>query len=196
MSSELSLLKQAADITAENSALPNPASVVKALVQAEKEAKKAKKKSSLEELIGCWHLRFITGTKKTRKKAGIILGAGKYIPKFIGIEIMYNRNNQQNDCSGEVKNSVKLAFLTLSLTGPVKFIPTKNILAFDFTKIAIAVFGFQLYDGYLQGGKAKEAEFEQTPISKQAFFSYFLVESKIIAARGRGGGLALWSRKQ
>ena len=194
MLSHLSLLKQAANRTANKSNLPDSSLVVEALLKTEKEAKKGKNTHSLDELIGCWDLCFITGTKKTRKKVGIVLGAGKYISKLIGIEIAYDREPQQNSDTGRVKNSVKLAFFTLSLTGPVKFVESKSILAFDFTKIAIAILGIKLYEGYIRGGKAKETEFYNLKISQQAFFSYFLIEPEIIAARGKGGGLALWSR--
>jgi hypothetical protein len=31
-------------------------------------------------------------------------------------------------------------------------------------------------------------------ISKQAFFTYFYVSEEAMAARGKGGGIALWSR--
>ena len=195
MPSDLSLLQQLAVTTAKKSDLPDASSVVESLLQAEKETRKTSAKHSFEELIGCWQLRFITGTKKTREKAGIVLGAGKYIPKWIGIEIKYDRSSQSNPDTGRVQNSVKLGFFALSLTGPIKFIAAKNILAFDFTTIAIALLGFELYNGYLPGGKVKEAEFHQQTISKQAFFSYFLIEPEIIAARGRGGGLALWNKK-
>ena len=194
MLSQLSLLKQAANRKANKSNLPDSSLVVEALLEVEKEARKKKNTHSLDELIGCWDLCFITGTKKTRKKAGIVLGAGKYISKLIGIEITYDRKPQQNSDTGRVKNSVNLAFFTLSLTGPVKFIESKSILVFDFTKIAIAISGIKLYEGYIRGGKAKEAEFYNLKISQQAFFSYFLIEPEIIAARGKGGGLALWSR--
>ena len=122
------------------------------------------------------------------------MGAGRYIPPLVKIKIIYENGKQSNPDAGRVKNCVDLAFLQLSLTGPVKFITPKNILAFDFTTITIAVFGLKLYDGYIRGGATKEAEFGQIPLSQQAFFSYFLIQENLIAARGRGGGLALWSR--
>jgi len=53
-----------------------------------------------------------------------------------------------------------------------------------------------VYKGYIRGGEAKEKTFYDESVGKQAFFTYFIVENEIIAARGRGGGLALWSRQQ
>jgi hypothetical protein len=70
----------------------------------------------------------------------------------------------------------------------------KNILAFDFTRITVKLLGKTVYQGFIRGGEAREAEFFSLSVAKQAFFAYFLVEDGIIAARGRGGGLALWGR--
>ncbi|NES66510.1 MAG: hypothetical protein F6K24_15250, partial [Okeania sp. SIO2D1] len=50
---------------------PSPDSVVSSLIQIEKQSKKQDKKYNIEQLSGNWQLCFITGTKKTRKRAGI-----------------------------------------------------------------------------------------------------------------------------
>lgn len=192
--SKLSILERAASFTTNKSDLPDSSSVVETLLDLEKIAKKDKTSNSFDDIVGSWNLRFITGTKKTRKKAGIALGAGRYIPRLVTIKITYEKSSKPNVNIGRVKNCVELAFLQLSLTGPVKFITPKNILAFDFTALTITVCGFKLYDGYIRGGAIKETEFEQIPLSQQAFFSYFVIQENLIAARGRGGGLALWSR--
>lgn len=194
MTNEHSVLK-AASLHQNLSDLPEPARVVKALLQMEKNAKKERTTPTYSELIGCWNLRFITGTKKTRKRAGVVLGAGKYIPRFIKIQIAYKCDRQSNGSLGRVKNSVKLAFIELSLSGPTKMLPYKSILAFDFTAIKIVAFGFKLYDGYFKNGAEREARFDRQTIKEQAFFNYFYVSEDFIAARGKGGGLALWSRE-
>ena len=193
----LSILDRAADMQSFKANLPEPAEVVAALLKAEKTARKNHPNYTFEQLIGTWKLRFITGTKKTRQRAGIVLGAGRYLPSFVAIELTYSNDNseeKQLDLRGRVKNSVKLGGLNLTLTGPVKFLAPRSILAFDFTTITIKLFKLQLYNGYLKNGQAKEAEFYSQKINNQAFFSYFLITENIIAARGRGGGLALWSR--
>ncbi len=192
----LSLLELAADSSTNKSELPSPEEVVANLLDAEKTARKKKLSNSFEDLIGTWRLRFITGTKQTRKKAGIVLGAGRYLPRLIKIQITYARDQNKSSEMGKVENSVQFAFLNLSLTGPAKFLAQKNILAFDFTAITVAVFGLKLYQGYIRGGKRQEKEFYQTKISKQAFFAYFLIQENFIAARGKGGGLALWNKNE
>lgn len=196
MSTELSLLKIVANLYENSSDLPEPSRLVAALLEQEKASKKEKISYSLADLIGCWNLRFITGTKKTRKKAGIVLGSGRYIPGLIKIQIVYRGDRYNNVNTSRVINSVNIAGISLSLTGPIKFIQAKNILSFDFTTIKITVFGVQIYNGYLKNGREKEAEFEGQSLKHQAFFSYFFISEKAIAARGRGGGLALWTREK
>ena len=193
MTTELNLLKQAVSLDLDKSNLPDPARIVAALLKLEKNAKKKQTNLDYADLIGCWNLRFITGTQKTRKRAGIVLGAGKYIPQFISIKITYESDRQANNI-GRVKNSVKLAPIELSLTGPTKLLNNKSILAFDFTTIKIVAFGLELYDGYIRNGKARETNFYHQTIKEQAFFNYFYVDENTIAARGKGGGLALWGR--
>ncbi len=191
----LSILDRAANRQNLKTNLPKPTEVVDALLTWEKKARKNQPNYTFEQLIGTWKLKFITGTKKTRQQAGIVLGAGRYLPAFVTIELTYSSEEDEANLRGRVENSVKLGGLILTLTGPVKFLTSKNILAFDFTTITIKLFKLQLYNGYLTNGKAKEAEFYSQKIANQAFFSYFLITENLIAARGRGGGLALWSRQ-
>ena len=126
---------------------------------------------------------------------GIALGSRRYIPQLLNIQIAYELDPQRKPNMGRVKNTVRLGFISFSLSGPVKFIEPKNILAFDFTKMLIKIFDLVIYDGYIKDGASREQEFEQKKINQQAFFSYFLIQDKFIAARGRGGGLALWSKE-
>ncbi|MEK0181180.1 MAG: hypothetical protein EAZ78_08075 [Oscillatoriales cyanobacterium] len=190
----ISILEQAA----KSNSKPSSSAVVTALLAAEKNSKKTKPRYTFHQLIGHWQLCFITGTKKTRQKAGIVLGAGKYIPQWIAkIQIAYSAapvaQGEDNSEIGRVENSVKVGTMELTLSGPTKFLPN-NILAFDFTRIMVKLLGKTVYQGYIRGGEAREAEFLSLSVGKQAFFAYFLVEDGIIAARGRGGGLALWGR--
>ncbi|HEY9874077.1 MAG TPA: hypothetical protein V6D12_11605 [Candidatus Obscuribacterales bacterium] len=189
------ILEQAAKAFTTNP--PAPEKVVSELLEAEKKAKHSKERYFFHQLIGTWRLCFITGTKKTRARAGIVLGAGRYVPKFIKIKIFYaNTTPEQDIDAGTVENCVEFGGLRIALTGITKFLPKKNILAFDFTRMNIQLFGATLYKGYIRGGERKEQEFYQESVSKQAFFSYFLVQDEMIAARGRGGGLALWRREE
>ncbi|MBE9066365.1 hypothetical protein IQ260_06840 [Leptolyngbya cf. ectocarpi LEGE 11479] len=164
---------------------PNAPELVTALQTTEKSTKA---RYALNNLVGTWRLHFITGTKKTRKKAGVALGAGRYLPKIVKIQLTYQAHEGEQ---GSVQNSVRLGQLKLELTGPVKFWPKTGCLAFDFTQIQIAIGGLTLYQGRIKP-EAADQEFYRQTLKEQAFFKYFWVTDSGIAARGRGGGLALW----
>ncbi|MEJ1935807.1 hypothetical protein WDZ92_36905, partial [Nostoc sp. NIES-2111] len=76
-----------------------------------------------------------------------------------------------------------------------KYIRKKNLLAFDFTQIYLSLFGRTIYQQKIRSGKVESEDFYNQPIAKQAFFAFFIVTQDFIAARGRGGGLALWIRE-
>ncbi len=164
-----------------------PADLVTALQATEKAHRDG---YELKDLVGTWRLHFITGTKKTRKKAGVALGAGRYIPKLFKIQLAYQADTADQ---GEVQNSVSLGALHMCLTGPVKFWPKAKCLAFDFTQIRISVGSLTVYQGRIKPASADQ-DFYGQPLKEQAFFKYFWVTDLGIAARGRGGGLALWYR--
>jgi hypothetical protein len=181
---------------------PTPAELVAALLELEKASKSQKQTDSIDRLMGTWRLAFVTGTKKSRQRAGIVLGAGRYLPNWVEISLSYSPVSPEDDRSssedfevGWVQNRVAWGTTQLSLTGPLKFLRKNNLLAFDFTRIQVSVLGIKLYDGYVGGGRKKEGEFDGERIGKQAFFNYFWIGETAIAARGKGGGLALWVRR-
>ncbi|MDJ0598554.1 MAG: hypothetical protein QNJ37_06915 [Crocosphaera sp.] len=166
--------------------------LVIALVAAEKFSRQNKPSYSPQQLEGTWRLCFITGTKQAQNRAGVVLRSGRYLPRWATIELTYHPATFSKP--GTLENCIQLGALNLKLTGPAKFLPPKNILAFDFTQISITLGDLSLYQGKIRGGKESEAKFYEEKIKKQAFFTYFLIEDNLIAARGRGGGLALWGR--
>ncbi len=172
---------------------PAPEAVVEALLQAEKTAKQSKVRHTYPQLLGTWRLGFITGTKRSRKRAGVILGAGRFLPSWVKIHLSYLQT-ESNQERGTVQNSVAFGLLQLVLTGPTQFWSKTNMLAFDFTRMRVSLSGLKLYDGYIRKGQEREVRFYEQGVKEQAFFTYFLVQNNAIAARGRGGGLALWTR--
>jgi hypothetical protein len=172
---------------------PAPQAVVEALLIAEKTAKKTKLRHTYSQLLGTWQLGFITGTKRSRQRAGVILGAGRFLPKWVKIQLSYWRSESSQE-QGNVQNSVELGPLQLVLTGPTQFWSKTNMLAFDFTRMRVSLSRLKLYEGYIRGGQDREARFYEQSVKDQAFFTYFLAQDVCIAARGRGGGLALWTQ--
>ncbi|WP_242024293.1 hypothetical protein [Trichocoleus sp. FACHB-591] len=212
MNSNSTILQQAALAVLERSRQrPTPEQVVQALLAVEKANKQQKIRYSLNDITGDWRLCFITGTRKTRQRAGVVLGAGRYVPSLITISLAYaasplaaspstatdNASYSTSFETGNVTNRVHLGQLQMALSGPTKLLSKNNILAFDFTRITLQLSKFSLYQGTVRGGETSEAKFyaASVGVEKQAFFNYFLVQEDIIAARGRGGGLALWGRQ-
>jgi len=175
---------------------PAPEAMVGALLLAEKTAKHDKTSGAYSQLLGQWRLGFITGTQRSRQRAGIVLGAGRFLPRWVKICLSYTAadSSSQFPNQGTVFNTVNLGGLQIALSGPVQFHPQQNILAFDFTQIKLSVAGLKLYDGYIHKGQEREANFYEQRLKEQAFFRYFLLQKNCIAARGKGGGLALWTR--
>jgi hypothetical protein len=187
-------LIQAIDfLTASTTKAPAPSTVVEALLIAEKNTKQAKTRHAYAQLLGTWRLGLITGTRKSQKRAGVILKAGRFLPALVKIQLTYQQL-QPNLDQGTVENSVEVGLLQLILTGPTQFWQNTNILAFDFTQIKVSLAGLKLYSGYIRGGQKREESFYKQKLKEQAFFNYFLVEGRYIAARGKGGGLALWTK--
>ena len=93
---------------------------------------------------------------------------------------------------GTVYNSVRLGPLTLTVSGPIAYFPKQRILAFDFTHLSISMTDVEVYAGDMRGGQAGSQAFHDLPLKERPFFTYFYVTETAIAARGKGGGLALW----
>ncbi|BAZ85688.1 hypothetical protein [Dolichospermum compactum] len=175
--------------------LPSAEIIVNALLEAEKAAKLQKLNYPFASLNGKWRLCFATGTKKVRNRGGIILGKGWYVPRFMRIHICLNPLETQALGTGEIANQVQLGGILLKLTGPIKYLGKKNLLAFDFIKMQISLFNWMVVNKNISTSKGENKDFDRQPIAKQAFFAFFLVTEDMIAARGRGGGLALWIRE-
>ncbi|MBW4553077.1 MAG: hypothetical protein KME35_18490 [Aphanocapsa sp. GSE-SYN-MK-11-07L] len=200
----LEVLQHAAQALAgEKVDLPRPGAIVTALLQAEKAAKQDKLSHLPQQLLGSWRLGFITGTKKSRQRAGIVLGAGRFLPTWLKINLAYTANapiadppnpEQPPGAIGTILNQVQVGSLQFRLNGPMRFWDKNNIISFDFTQMTLLLWGRSVYQGYIRNGRKKAASFHQQPLKEQAFFSYFLVQDQFVAARGRGGGLALWTK--
>lgn len=174
---------------------PNIESVYDALLSAEKDNHRKNIKYNFAQLWGEWRLIFITGTKNSQKKMGGLLGKGFYLPSLAKITISYNIDSDNaKSVKGRVKNKVSVGLVSFIVSGPVKYIEKKNIIAFDFNHLSMSILGNKLYEQNIRNGIESESKFYENSINKQAFFSYFLVTENFIAARGRGGGLALWKK--
>lgn len=172
---------------------PSAQDTLTALLNAEKQSHSDKPQYKFEQFLGSWQLYFINGTNQSRSQFAHLLKDGFYLPPFIPIKITYS-SDPNNRNQGRIMNTVTVGLVTFTLEGPCKFIEKKNILAFDFTYLTMFILGKKIYSQNIRGGQNSDEKFFSQSISKQAFFSYFLITDKFIAARGRGGGLALWKK--
>jgi hypothetical protein len=174
---------------------PKPDVVVLSLLQVEKLAKQQKLTYPLASLSGNWRLCFATGTRKVRKRGGIILGKGFYMPKFAPAYISFSTLDTSTN-QGEISNQIRLGGFSLKLSGLTQYISKKNLLAFDFHQMQISLFNYNLYKGNMLGSKTNTSNFYDQKIAKLPFFAFFFITENLIAARGRGGGLALWVKEE
>lgn len=193
------LVEQAIAYIRENGKAPDRQETVNILLTQEKAARANRQPITLAQLTGNWRLTFITGTKKSRQRAGVALGAGRFLPNWIKIAIVYGAVEAEpveaaEEPTGTVENRVGFAGVDLTVSGPIQLYPQRRVLAFDFIKVRFSLAGVKLFDGYVKGGEAREKAFANKSLRDQAFFTYFWVTEDFIAARGRGGGLAIWVR--
>jgi hypothetical protein len=177
---------------AKSSDRPTTDAMITALQSAEITARQEKLVIPFESLLGEWRLCFATGASKDKQRGGIKLGRGYYLPKFTPASIAFTRNLASS--AGTATNQLLVGGIHLKFTGPCRYPGKKNLLIFDFIQIQFQVFGKTVYQGKIRSGKSSEEDFTQLSIAKLPFFAFFWAGTNGIAARGRGGGLALWVR--
>ena len=171
---------------------PTAAAVTEALLQAEKTTKREHRLYPFESLLGTWQLCFATGTRKVRR-GGIVLGNGFYVPKLAVAQIAFQANAEAVALGqGTIRNQVEVGPVRLRFTGPAHYLGKKTLLAFDFTDVQLSVLGKTAYRGPILGRRAKATDFYNQSVAGLPFFAFFVATPSFIAARGRGGGLALW----
>jgi hypothetical protein len=182
---------------------PAIAAIAEALQHIERTAKR---KGSIEysALLGTWRLVLVTRPNRTNSSRQLRKVSGQQIPSWVEIEIIYENSplpivnsSLPPDAmdAGIVHNRVKLGALKLTLSGPT-LLRSNNILAFDFTHLTLQIGKLTIYSGEVRGGMAQDTRFYQQSLKTQAFFKFFWLTPIGLAARGRGGGLAMWSKAE
>ncbi|MEO1070584.1 MAG: hypothetical protein AAFW95_15995 [Cyanobacteria bacterium J06638_6] len=170
-------------------ARPEAKSVTAALLAAERQTKQQRQRFSPEMLLGTWRLRF-SAPKKPAYKAGKPTGSGFYMPGLAVATLGFSRDRDTAE-QLTIQNQLQVGPLKLRFTGPAKFLSKKNLLAFDFVRLQLLVGSLTLLNWPLRG-RATQDDFAATSVGKLPFFAFFAASQEYIAARGRGGGLALW----
>jgi hypothetical protein len=177
------------DRATEASARPNRVELVAALQAAEVAARKDKLVIPFESLLGEWRLCFATGASRPKGKA-VKLGRGYYLPKFTPASITFERDNDLA-ITGTVTNQLLVGTVKFKFDGPCRYLGKKNLLAFDFTELQLKILGATIYREKIRSKRAG-FDFAKLSIADLPFFAFFWASETSIAARGRGGGLALW----
>ncbi|MGF1459243.1 MAG: hypothetical protein ACFBSG_09470 [Leptolyngbyaceae cyanobacterium] len=163
-----------------------------ALLELERSAKQARQMVTADELLGRWRLCF-TASKKAKFKAGQPIGSGFYIPKLAIAQLAFAPYPEREGLF-QITNQLHVGPLKLQFTGPARRCDGKNLLAFDFTRLLVTGFGLPIYRGAVGQRRSGNQDFQDMAIAKLPFFAFFAATEQYIAARGRGGGLALWQR--
>ncbi|NER82442.1 MAG: hypothetical protein F6K42_23335 [Leptolyngbya sp. SIO1D8] len=177
----------------QSSQRPNGVDVTASLLALEKVAKQSRDVISSESLLGTWQLCFSAG-KKARYQSGQPTGSGFYVPKIAIAQITF-APDESVLTQLAIANELSLGSLQIRFTGPARYSGKKNLLAFDFTHLEVRCFNVLLYKGKVGSrNRAKKQSFAETKIGALPFFAFFAATEDYIAARGRGGGLAIWVR--
>jgi hypothetical protein len=160
---------------------PSPSEVIEALLSTEKALKKTPVNIPLAAIEGTWRLQFASGAKKTKR--GLKLGKGYYWPSWVYAAISF-------EATGKIQNQLRLGGIEIRFTGPCRAQDKQNIMVFDFTQLQVLIGEKVIYSRSIN--KYPVEEFGARSIGKLPFFVFLYAGEKSIAARGRGGGLAVW----
>jgi hypothetical protein len=177
------VLQQAVSATGDR---PKASAVVTALLEAEKAHKRDRISFTSEQLMGNWRLHF---SSRGKVKLGDTRLRGFYLPSWIPAQICFQSGD--GDLPIAITNEIAIGLVNLKLTGPARFSEKKNLLAFDFTQLEVKILGQRIYNGKFPSPREGKV-FMDLAIGRLPFFTFFVVNEQFIAARGRGGGLAIW----
>ena len=131
-------------------------------------------------LTGDWRLIYTTGTRKTEDEVGRI----NYVP----ITAVQRFDMEKKF----IRNGVYLGPISLEFEGSFRWIEERRRLEFDFEELKICGFSLSLPDGLRSMAGMKSS----TPYKRQPAFDFVAIDDQIAAARGAGGGVALWARNE
>ncbi|MEO0406246.1 MAG: hypothetical protein AAF289_02735, partial [Cyanobacteria bacterium P01_A01_bin.135] len=157
---------------------PDAEALVDALLAAEKSDRRRPNWTD-SDLEGTWRLSFITGTKASQQRAGVVLGPGRYVPRWVSVTITYTSDLPKDvpadipaNTFGWAYNRVAVAEAAMTVSGPTRLWP-HGLLAFDFTRMAVGLGPWSGIQIPIRGGGDREAKFYQRAVRDQAFFHYF-----------------------
>ncbi len=134
-----------------------------------------------KDLIGTW--KFNTVWKKGSEEMDNISSA---ILQVFSAQLELKKNSQNDNDNFKIKNSISFGILTIIFCGQASLKGKRPLLPFFFENFIISIGNYNLVNKPL-----KKPEEKQMP-----FFSLIALskENNWMCARGRGGGLAIWTK--
>ena len=170
---------------------PTAAATVMALLQTEESIRQTRSQFTESDLIGNWRLHFVSAGKVNLISKRL---RGFFLPSFLPAQIGFQRSDTNDSAPLCVTNQITIGLIKLKFTGPARFESKKNLLGFDFTRLEVIALGQRVYEGAVPSSRTNQ-KFQDISIGKLPFFAFFAVTDSFIAARGRGGGLAMWVKQ-
>lgn len=162
------------------------------------------------ELNGKWRLVYTSGTKKVAgslKKVGF---GGSYFP----VPAIQSFDMDK----GRIRNGIYLGPIKFFFDGPFIYREKLAILEFTFTRVSLGLgplgpWSYDIDDGKWdavkmaeqgasegqgmveKGGADSKSKDKSSKPGANPFFKFVHTDDECTAARGRGGGLALWARE-
>lgn len=170
---------------------PTAAATVMALLQTEESIRQTRSQFTESDLIGNWRLHFVSAGKVNLISKRL---RGFFLPSFLPAQIGFQRSDTNDSAPLCVTNQITIGLIKLKFTGPARFESKKNLLGFDFTRLEVIALGQRVYEGAVPSSRTNQ-KFQDISIGKLPFFAFFAVTNSFIAARGRGGGLAMWVKQ-
>ena len=132
-----------------------------------------------EELMGEWYLKFLWRNKQKAIINNLILRLFKAKLKLSRVS---NKDNIYN-----IENTLGLCQFSITFLGLGEFIENNSKYTFNFDNLIISFFNIEIYSKVMP----------VLPSSSKPFFKFIYLDNdnKLLAARGKGGGIATWEKK-
>ncbi len=163
--------------------VPDSRQIVQELRQLEQQARSQGFAPTPTHLTGRWRLTHVGSDRQRLLKGRLWRWPAAWLTLALNPEGL-----------GTIRNQVQVGHLTLAFQGPCRLLRGKRLLAFDFRQVQLLWGDRPLLTRPLRGGGISPEAFAALSIQKLPFFAWIAAEPTWIAARGRGGGLALWRR--
>ena len=150
------------------------------LLQIESTSKKLSKTIKIENILGSWRLQ-----RQWPKGKGNKNTISSIFLKLVFATLVLRKTDDKQE-EIDIKNYVYIGPVKVEFTGRANYMSDKSFLFFSFRELSIL----------LNNNKILSKELHSSKVENRPFFYFIEIDShyKSLAARGKGGGLAIWTR--